>query len=128
VEAMALRDCLAAGTEALAQRYFQQVNKVVNIPWSITVGNDLNLTEKGTVRPAMTRFINWYMSKVLIAARHDPVVTLAFMKVANLLAAPPSLLQPRFALRVLWGNFHLPRVENDRGKGLRRLTWAAKRK
>lgn len=113
MEAMALRDCLGAGTEGLATRYFRQVSRVVDIPWSITVGNDLNLSEGAAVRPRMARLISWYMSKLLIAARRDPVVTLAFMRVANLFAAPTSLLHPRVALRVLRGNLRTGAVDAE---------------
>jgi len=88
------------------------VSRVVDIPWSITVGNDVNLSEKRAARPLMAWFISWYISKLLKAARHDPVVTLAFMKVANLFAAPLSLLRPRLALRVLRGNF-IPMGRDD---------------
>lgn len=103
-EALALRDCLAAGSDRLAQRYFKQASKVVSIAWSIAAGNDLSLsgTKAGLTPPR--RFIRWYMSKLQIAARHDPVVTLAFMRVANLMVPPPSVLHPRIAWRVLRGN------------------------
>jgi hypothetical protein len=113
MEAVALRDCLAAGTEGLATRYFRQVSQVVDIPWSITVGNDLNLSEGAASRPRMARLISWYMSKLLIAARRDPMVTLAFMRVANLFAAPASLLHPRVALRVLRGNLRTGAVDAE---------------
>jgi hypothetical protein len=37
------------------------------------------------------------------------VPALAFHKVANLLAPPPSVMAPRIAARVLLGNLRLPR-------------------
>ncbi len=33
-----------------------------------------------------------------------PYPALAFLTVGNLLAPPPSVMHPRVALRVLWGN------------------------
>jgi 2-polyprenyl-6-methoxyphenol hydroxylase-like FAD-dependent oxidoreductase len=101
MEVEALRDCLAVGVENLAQRFFKRASQVVDVPWSITVGNDKQLAGTAVAPPA--RFINWYIGKVQQVARHDPEVSLAFMKVANLLTAPPSLLHPRLALRVLRG-------------------------
>ncbi|MCL4300050.1 MAG: FAD-dependent monooxygenase [Anaerolineae bacterium] len=110
-EALLLRDCLAGGTGQLARRYFKQAGKIVDIAWSIAAGNDLSLSgAKADLTPPL-RFLRWYIGKLQIAARHDPVVALAFMKVANLLAPPPSLLQPGLALRVLGGNLRSVRAE-----------------
>lgn len=104
MEVEALRLCLALGIDNLAQRFFKQASQVVDIPWEITVGNDMQLA--GTAAAPPTRFINWYIGKLQQVARYDPHVSLAFMKVANLLAAPPTLLQPRLALRVLRVSLH----------------------
>jgi len=57
----------------------------------------------------MLRLINWYMRKLQIAAQHDPQLAFAFQQVANLIAAPASLVQPRIALRVLWRNLRAAR-------------------
>ena len=110
LEAVALQECLAEGTDRLAQRFFRRASKVVDIPWSIAVGNDLRFPEVAGPRSPMVRFINWYMSKLHVAARHDPVVALAFQKVANLMAPPPSVLHPAVALRVLRGNLRAGRT------------------
>lgn len=105
LEASALRECLArGGVRQLAQRFFQQAGKIVDIAWAITVGNDRRLSESYRPPTLLARFLNWYLPKVQIAARRDPVVAFAFMKVGNLMAAPPSLLHPAIALRVWWGN------------------------
>lgn len=106
-EALALRDCLAGGSEQLAQRYFKQASKTVDIAWSIAAGNDASLSGAKAGLTPPRRFIKWYIGKLQIAARHDPVVALAFMRVANLVAAPPSVLHPRIACRVFWGNWRL---------------------
>jgi 2-polyprenyl-6-methoxyphenol hydroxylase-like FAD-dependent oxidoreductase len=108
-EALALWECLAAGTHQLAQRFFKQASSVVDIAWSITVGNDRSISDAEGSQPPMLRFINWYMRKLQIAARHDPQLAFAFQQVANLIAAPASLVQPRIALRVLWGNLRAAR-------------------
>lgn len=104
MEAAALTVCLAEGPEGLAQRFFSRASKVIDIPWNITVGSDRRLLEPDHPVPPLARFINWYMGKLHCAARHDPVAALAFLKVAGLMAPQPSVLHPRVALRVLWGN------------------------
>jgi hypothetical protein len=45
-------------------------------------------------RSPKVRFINWYIGKLHIAARHDAVLAYAFLKVANLEASPMRLLHP----------------------------------
>ena len=50
------------------------------------------------------RFINWYVGKLHMAARHDAVLANAFLKVANLTMSPPGLLHPSAVMRVIYGN------------------------
>jgi 2-polyprenyl-6-methoxyphenol hydroxylase-like FAD-dependent oxidoreductase len=104
LESVELQAVLREGTENLAHRFFRKAAKVVNIPWSIAVGNDLRMPETVGRRTFAVKAINAYIAKLHKAARYDPVVALAFHKVGNLLAPPPSILAPRIALRVLWGN------------------------
>lgn len=110
LEAVELDAVLSQGQTNLARRFFAKAGKVVNMPWSIAVGNDLRMPETVGPRNAGVSFINWYMSKLHRAAHHDPAAALAFHTVANLLAPPPSVLRPRIATRVLWGNlrYHRP--------------------
>lgn len=103
-EAAALDECLGKGEAELARRFFAAAAKIIDIPWSTAVGNDLRIPHIEGERSRMTRFINWYVEKLHHAARRDPVVSVAFLKVINLVAPPPSILRPDIALRVLWGN------------------------
>jgi len=103
LEALALRECLADGLDQLAQRFFKRAGKIVEEAWRTVIPTDLGLSESETVPPSI-RFINWYASKLQIAARRDPVAGLAYIKVGNLMAAPSSMLHPYIVLRVLWGN------------------------
>jgi hypothetical protein len=111
LEAVVLHQCLAKGSEQLAQRFFRKVSKVVDIPWNIAVNNDRRFIEPEMPVSLAARFINWYMSKLHIAARRDPAAALAFLKVINLMVPPLSVLQPHIALRVLWGNLPPLRAE-----------------
>jgi len=88
LESEQLAQALAEGSAGLEKRFFARAERVVDIPWSIAVGNDLRMAE--AVGPR--------------TAGHDEVPAMAFHRVANLLAAPPSLMHPRVAARVLWGN------------------------
>jgi 2-polyprenyl-6-methoxyphenol hydroxylase-like FAD-dependent oxidoreductase len=106
LEALMLQRCLRAGTNNLARRFFRAAAKVVDIPWSITVGNDLRHPRVEGPRPPMRRFINWYIGKLHLAATRDGTLAKAFLKVANLTTTPPSLLTPTVVWRVWRGNGH----------------------
>lgn len=101
IEAMALRAELERGLDA--RRFFRAVRPVIDIPWQIATGGDLNFPGVAGERPAMVRFINRYLARLYAAAEHDDEVSAAFIRVANLLAPPQSLLRPRIALRVRRG-------------------------
>ena len=55
-------------------------------------------------RPLKVRFINWYIGKLHMAARHDARLATAFLEVANLEAPPTRLLHPAVVMRVFRGN------------------------
>ncbi len=111
LQAVELDNTLASGDGdgALAKTFFRRAAKVVEIPWSIAVGADLRIPETVGRRTAGLKFVNWYMSKLHKAAHTDPAAALAFHRVGNLLAPPPSILHPRVAARVLWENLRLSR-------------------
>jgi 2-polyprenyl-6-methoxyphenol hydroxylase-like FAD-dependent oxidoreductase len=104
LESVELDRALKEGHADLARRFFRRAARVVDIPWSMAVGNDLRMPEVVGPRNAGVKFINWYISKLHRAAHHDPALTLAFHRVANLLEPPPSILRPRNVMRVVWGN------------------------
>jgi 2-polyprenyl-6-methoxyphenol hydroxylase-like FAD-dependent oxidoreductase len=104
LEAMELQSVLNKGTRDLARRFFRRATKVVDIPWSLATGSDLRMPETIGRRTFAIKVINAYVAKLHKAAHGDSVVALAFHKVGNLLAPPPSILSPRIALRVLWAN------------------------
>ncbi len=104
LQAVALRDCLVSGGAPLWLRFFRRAGRVVEAPWSIAVGADLGFPETEGPRGPMTKFLNWYVGKLHRAAHRDPVLSLAFHRVANLVAPPPSILAPAIAWRVLRGN------------------------
>lgn len=109
-ESAVLHQCLRQGAEGLAQRFFTQAAKVIDIPWSIAVGSDLKFPEVQGPRSKQTSFINWYLDKLHNVACFDKTVSLAFHKVTNLKAPPPSLMHPKIAMRVLLGNLFPPRA------------------
>ncbi|MDL1862654.1 monooxygenase [Betaproteobacteria bacterium PRO7] len=108
LEAQALAAELACGKEGLARRFFRRAAKLVDVPWTIAVGNDARLLDIREYNGFANRLINGYLDLLHRAARTDAVLSLAFHRVANLMASPASLFAPAIVARVLLGNL-LPR-------------------
>jgi len=104
LEAVELASALAAGKADLARRFFPRAAKVIDTPWSMAACSDLRMPEVTGPRTFPVKVLNQYLAKLHRAAHHDPAVAMAFHKVGNLLAPPPSVLDPRIAWRVLRGN------------------------
>jgi 2-polyprenyl-6-methoxyphenol hydroxylase-like FAD-dependent oxidoreductase len=100
LEALQLRKALALGSEQLALRFFRQIAKVVDVPWGMAAGNDLRLAGTKQNISLGKRLLNSYLDELQIAARRDPEVAWAFLKVGSLLVPPSSLLHPSIVLRV----------------------------
>jgi 2-polyprenyl-6-methoxyphenol hydroxylase-like FAD-dependent oxidoreductase len=107
-EAEALAACCQEGLDGLALRFFRRSAEVVDIAWALSAQNDSRLLNPQADRSARTRFLQWYMARLHVAARRDPQAALAFLSVVGLLAPPSSVLRPRMALRVLRGGRFRP--------------------
>jgi len=103
-EALALHQCLRAGSTGVARRFFAAAARIVDIPWDIAVGNDLRHPDVEGARPPAMRFINWYIGKLHLAATRDSTLATAFLKVVNLMMPPSSLFSPAIVGRVWKGN------------------------
>jgi 2-polyprenyl-6-methoxyphenol hydroxylase-like FAD-dependent oxidoreductase len=99
-EALTLRECLAKGSEGIGRRFFRAAGRVIDIPWQIAVGSDLQHERVEGKRTAQVRFVNWYIARLFQSANRDPVLATKFLEVANLMKAPSTLLSPAVALRV----------------------------
>jgi 2-polyprenyl-6-methoxyphenol hydroxylase-like FAD-dependent oxidoreductase len=117
VESLALRECLAAGTQEIAGRFFRAASQLIDIPWQIAVGSDLQHPRVEGKRTTQVRFINWYIAKLYRAAQDDAVLASRFLEVANLMRQPTALFDPQIAFRV-WRRNRLPArvVTIPRGK------------
>jgi 2-polyprenyl-6-methoxyphenol hydroxylase-like FAD-dependent oxidoreductase len=107
LESLALRECLAAGTQEIAGRFFRAASQLIDIPWQIAVGSDLQHPRVEGKRTTQVRFINWYIAKLYRAAQDDAVLASRFLEVANLMRQPTALLDPQIAFRV-WRRNRVP--------------------
>lgn len=81
--------------------FFKRIAGLIDAPWDIVVGGDLRLPGvEGELTPKI-RMINAYLELFHAAAAHDPELGRRFLRVANLIDAPPSLLSPSSLIRVL---------------------------
>ncbi len=103
LESEALAQSLGAANGNLARDFFRRASKIVDMPWAMAVGNDLRIPETVGTRNAALGFINWYVSKLHQRAHRDPELSIAFVRAANLLAPPSSMLHPRVMARVFLG-------------------------
>lgn len=100
LQARALDTLLAHGVEDLPRRAAEAFATVVAVPWALATGGDRR--SPGMPRkPLPERLLDRYLDRLLRVARTDQAVAGAFLRVLNLLAAPPSLLSPAVAWRVV---------------------------
>ncbi len=104
-QVLALQRILAesAALEGIARLFFAAADKVLAVPWKLTVGEDFRYATTEGTKPPMQDAINAYVAKVHRATQRDTTVYAAFLKVMNLLAPPQSLFAPGIVARVLWG-------------------------
>jgi hypothetical protein len=69
-------------------------------------------------RTPLLRFLNWYIAKLHIAAHNDAQVSIAFLKVINMLAPAPSMMHPRIVWRVIKGNLRRGVQADEVSQGL----------
>jgi 2-polyprenyl-6-methoxyphenol hydroxylase-like FAD-dependent oxidoreductase len=104
LEAEALGECLGNGHNQLAKQFFAKASKIIDVSWAAAVGTDLGFSEVEGPRTPLVRFLNWYLGQVHRAAHNDAQVSIAFLKVINMIAPPPTILHPRIIGRVLKEN------------------------
>ena len=116
VESLALRECLAKGTQGIARRFFQMASRFIETPWQIAVGSDLQNPRVEGKRTAQVRFVNWYIAKFYRAAQRDAALATKFLEVANLMQQPTALLSPANALKVWKGSRDIKHRDLGRGR------------
>ncbi|HEY5878980.1 MAG TPA: FAD-dependent oxidoreductase [Nakamurella sp.] len=101
LQAAALAELMAGGSDAIARDYPARADRIVDIAWTVVRGTVLGLPGvEGTVARGEAT-VGRYVRRLQRVARQDPVVSAAFMRVMNLLAPPASLMKPAIAVRVL---------------------------
>ncbi|QIO22207.1 NAD(P)/FAD-dependent oxidoreductase [Haloarcula sp. JP-L23] len=102
LEALVLHDTLAtADSTNLARRFFDDVESIVDVPWSIAVGGDFEFPATTGPKPRGIDLLNRYIARVMRTAQTDWRVREALVRVFMLEKRPSSLFHPDVAWRVL---------------------------
>ncbi|MCM0677798.1 squalene monooxygenase [Micromonospora phytophila] len=106
LEALLLRRLLRRRPDWPARRFFRGAARLIDGPWSISVGTDLRFPEVTGRRSPRVRLVNAYVGRLHAAATRDPALGAAFLRVLNLVDPPTRLLAPPVLTRVLRGSRH----------------------
>jgi hypothetical protein len=118
LEALALRECLAAGTDGLAGRFFAAAAKPVGVAWQLASGADLALPAVPGPRPLPVKVLNRYVDRVQAAAGRDTAVATTFLRVTSMLDPPSRLFAPATVARVLAAGHRRAPGPSDAARGL----------
>jgi 2-polyprenyl-6-methoxyphenol hydroxylase-like FAD-dependent oxidoreductase len=101
MEAEALSEWLVQADNRQAQHFFTKASSIIDLAWDAAVGTDLSFPDVEGERTPLVRILNWYVGKLHMAAQRDTQVSIAFLKVINMIAPPPSMMHPRIVWRIL---------------------------
>lgn len=102
LEALVLHQTLATADRSdLALRFFDDVEAIVDLPWSIAVGGDFEFAETTGPKPRGTDLFNRYIARLMRSAQSDWRVREALVRVFMLEKPPSSLFRPGVAWRAL---------------------------
>ena len=101
LEAITLRDHLRRGVPPHPRQFLADVARVIDVPWEISAGGDLDFPGVEGKRTLKIKLGNAYMGRLQYAATKDAKVTEGFMRVAGLIDPPQALMRPPMLGRVL---------------------------
>jgi 2-polyprenyl-6-methoxyphenol hydroxylase-like FAD-dependent oxidoreductase len=102
--ACALQQCLREheGLRGLSQRFQRRLAKVNKAPWLMATGEDYRYPEtEGGSPGVMTRFMHWYMDRVLRLATREVAVRSVLLQVFNILLPPSALFSRAIVFGVI---------------------------
>lgn len=101
IEAKTLQAHLRRGEAPSPLPFLADLSRVVDTPWDISAGGDLDFPGVVGDRTVKVRMGNAYMARLQYAATKDARISDGFMRVAGLMDPPESLMRPAMLGRVL---------------------------
>lgn len=87
------------------QKIQKNLEKIVDLPWSMAIGEDLRYPEAKGNRSVLTKFLHGYTSRIHDLASHDTDVLERFCKVMHMYKGPETLFHPAiFSKMIVKGN------------------------
>ncbi|WP_020670872.1 FAD-dependent oxidoreductase [Amycolatopsis nigrescens] len=114
IEALKLREHLRRGTVPEPGAFLRDMARVVDIPWEISAGGDLDFPGVEGKRTLKVRAGNAYLARLQYAATKDASVTAGFMRVAGLMDPPTALMRPAMMARVFRHAVRRPAPDRSR--------------
>lgn len=109
LQALALRDCLAAGGPDLSQRFFRAAAAQIGPIWAANAAQDRPAADDHP-HPIRRRLGGWFTEAVGTAVSRDIAVTERVLRVRNLVDSPARLRDPVLLARILLANLRGPRL------------------
>jgi 2-polyprenyl-6-methoxyphenol hydroxylase-like FAD-dependent oxidoreductase len=109
LEAAALRDCLAAGTDGLPRRFYRAAAKASYLSWLFSNLADRSLPYVPGTRPLLTGVLGKAFQATMRAAAVDPAVAAGVWNAVSLSGSPAELAGPRVMASVLRHGARRPR-------------------
>ena len=104
LQAMTLRDCLAAGEKDLAQRFFRKSAKPIDVAWRFAAGGDRLMPEVPGQPKQVERLAQAYLNRLLrIGAAGDHDLVLHALGVLGFVKPPYQLFHPKLITRAIFG-------------------------
>lgn len=102
--ALVLRECLRErdGLSGLSRRFQRRLAQVNKAPWLMATGEDYRYPEtEGGSPGVMTRFMHWYMDRVLELATREVAVRSVLLQVFSMLIPPSALFRREILFSVI---------------------------
>ena len=130
--ALTLRQCLEEQSRlhadgrlcGLAQRFQKQLAQVNKAPWLMATGEDYRFREAVGGSPSLvTRFMHWYMDRVLRLATREVEVRRLLLQVFSMLLPPSALFRPAVLLRVIREVIGSSRAKNESSQSSKQIKY-----
>jgi 2-polyprenyl-6-methoxyphenol hydroxylase-like FAD-dependent oxidoreductase len=100
-ESQALATALTGPHSGLARRFYRAAARLVDRPWAVAAGTDLQHPNALGRRSVLTGMVNGYMNRLGRAAQRDPLVATRLYEALNLLIPSTGLFRPDIVVRTL---------------------------